>query len=103
MYTAVQLEFADPLTDAGGTIPLIPGSCSICAGPDFDAGSTVSGSGFISYNLINGGGSFEAIDGGEVTAAPEPGFGACIAVCLLSMAGIRRYRTRCRKSAASSE
>jgi hypothetical protein len=88
MDTGLLLQFTSPLTNAGGTAWLAPGSCVICSGPDFASGHTVSGSGEIHYVRTTGGGYFNALEGGKAEAIPEPAVGFAAGLFALAMAAI---------------
>ena len=94
----VRLELTAPLTNAGGTIPLIPGSDG-SSGPGFIIGS---GSAYW-FVVQNGNGAFYPFTDGTVGAAPEPGFGSCTALFVLALAGIEAYTSRRRKSVVMGE
>ena len=83
-FTDVRLELTAPLTDAGGTIPLIPGSDG-SSGPEF-----VIGPGSATwYDAGFGHGLFFPFTDGTITASPEPGCGSYVALLMLALAGIQ--------------
>jgi hypothetical protein len=94
LHTGLLLEFASPLTNAGVTTGLMPGSCVICSGPDFASGHTVSGSGEIHYVTTVGAGYFKAFEGGKVEAVPEPVVGFSTGLFALTMAAATARRLR---------
>lgn len=99
MRFSLLLEFTAPLTDAGGTIQLVPGSCIICGGPGYLSHPDFSGSGELTEVLGVGNGGFNRIFG-RVAAAPEPDFGSCTALFVLGLAGIQGYKRRRRNLVA---
>jgi hypothetical protein len=90
----VRLELTAPLTNAGGTIPLIPGSDGSSG-----AGFTVGSGSAYWFVVQNGNGAFYPFTDGTVGAAPEPGFGSCSALFLLALTGIEGYKHWRRKLA----
>lgn len=95
MRNALQLQLARPLTNEGGDVPLVPGTCIVCSGPGFNRGSTVSGSGELFIEQFSGNGFFNPITFGIVTAVPEPAFDADLGVLLLVGVGpVRRLMPR---------
>jgi len=84
------LDFATPLTDAGGVLDLIPGSGGSSGPGTFSIGD---GSAYYFYVVSAGNnGVFSPITSGTVSAAPEPGYGVCVAVLLLTLAGMARAK-----------
>jgi hypothetical protein len=94
ILNGLNLEFSAPLTNGGGTIPLIPGSDG-GSGP----GMFHIGPGSASYFNVLGtsNGSFTPILSGTVSAAPEPEYGFFIALLLLISAATAQYKSWRRK------
>ncbi len=85
-YSALILDLAFPINSGQPVIPLLAGSCVICSGPGFQAGSTDSGSGYVQYDRTTGNGIFDPILGGNVTNTPEPSMQAGTVFLLFVMA-----------------
>ena len=68
---AVTLALPNPLTDAGGTVALLPGS------PSDDSGS------LLIYSELPLPNKIVAITSGSVSSIPEPTFGFCVAILVL--------------------
>lgn len=94
LFRELRLELSAPITDAGGTIPLIPGSCTICGGPGYLSNPDFSGSGLIFGVVSASNGGFDLISHGTISAAPEPEYGFCIALLLLTTAAAAQYKSR---------
>lgn len=91
-YFGLQLQLAAPLTDAGGIVALIPGSCTNC----LDVVNGISGSGAIQHldTLFLRGPVFNPISSGALTAIPEPAYSLAIALSMLAILWHRRAASR---------